>query len=193
METLRISVGLILLCAAPLYAAPGIRLSPQGAVEMRTGPQDAWYAVSAPTALRAGSEVRTGRDASAEIDFSDGSKVRLASDTSFNVDQAESAESRFTLLRGKIQAAFAGLFSSKIRLRTPTAVCAVRGTVFELSADDKDTAISMAEGLIEVKDNKGNNAVVSSEETLKIGQDGMGTPHLLSLTDTRVIPPEVGD
>lgn len=187
METLRRVLILILLCATHLYAAPGIQLIPTGAVEVRTGPQNAWASVSVPTALQAGQEVRTGGDASAEINFSDGSKVRLAPHTNFTVDQAESAESRFTLMRGKIQAAFAGLFSSKIRLRTPLAICAVRGTVFEMSADDKDTAITMAEGLLEVVDNKGNNAVVSSEETLKIGVDGMGKPHLLSLTDTRAL------
>lgn len=187
METLRRVRILILLCATHLYAAPGIQLIPTGAVEVRAGPQDAWAAVSVPTALQAGQEVRTGGDASAEINFSDGSKVRLAPHTNFNVDQAESAESRFTLVRGKIQAAFAGLFSSRVRLRTPMAICAVRGTVFEMSADDKDTAISMAEGLLEVVDNKGRNAVVSSEETLKIGAEGMGKPHLLSLTDTRAL------
>ncbi|MBI4061240.1 MAG: FecR domain-containing protein [Elusimicrobia bacterium] len=188
MEILRrLGLAALLLSAASAHAAPGIHLVPTGSVEVRTGPQGAWQAVSGPTALQSGQEVSTKDGSSAEISFSDGSKVRLAANTNFNVDKTEASESAFTLARGKLQAAFAGLFSSRIRLRTPTAVCAVRGTVFELSAGEKDTEVTMAEGLLEVKDDKGHEAVVSSEETLKIGQDGMGTPQLLSLTDSRAL------
>ena len=186
MEILKLTwLAVLFFLAAPAYAAPGIRLIPLGSVEVRTGPQDAWRAVSGPISLQAGAEVSTKDGASAALNFSDGSQVRLASNTNFNIDKTESSESAFTLAKGKIQAAFAGLFSSRIRLRTPTAVAAVRGTVFELAVNGKDTEVTMAEGLLEVKDEKGNNAVVSSEETLKIGEDGMGTPQLLSLSDTR--------
>jgi hypothetical protein len=164
-----------------------MRLVPTGTVEVRTGPQGTWQAVSAPTMLQSGQEVRTGGGSSAQIDFSDGSKVRLAPNTNFNLDKTESSETIFSLAKGKIQAAFSGLFSSRISLRTPRAVCAVRGTVFELGADEQGTEVSMAEGLLEVKDSKGNNAVVSSEETLKIGQDGMGTPQQVSLSDSRAL------
>lgn len=187
MKTMFLFVFSFFIPVLSLWAASPIRMVPVGSVEVRLGPQGAWQSVTAPTELAPGQEVRTGAGSSAEIAFSDGSKVRLAAHTSFNLDKTETSESVFTLAKGKIQAAFSGLFSSRISLRTPRAVCAVRGTVFELAADEKDTQVSMAEGLLEVKDSKGNNAVVSSEEMVKVGEDGLQAPQLISLSDNRAL------
>ncbi|MDD5656764.1 MAG: FecR domain-containing protein, partial [Elusimicrobia bacterium] len=107
--------------------------------------------------------------------------------TSFKVERLDRQESAFSLGMGRIRAAFAGLLSSRVKINTPTAVCSVRGTVFELGADEKSSDVSMAEGVLEVKDSKGQEAVISSEETLRIGAEGMEKPQLIGLGDQRAL------
>lgn len=162
-------------------ALPGtISLIPNGAVEVRTGM--IWRPALAED-LPAGSEVRTSASSTAELRFSDGSRIQLAPGTSFRIEKTDAKEASFSLGMGKIRAAFAGMFSSRVRIRTPTAVAAVRGTVFEMGTDEKGSAITMAEGVLEVTDNKGKEAVLTSEETVRIGSDGMEKPRLLALSD----------
>lgn len=161
--------------------AGAIQMIPSGAVEVRRGHD--WRPASGTETLFAGSEVRTSASSTAELRFSDGSRVLLAAGTSFKIDKTDSQESSFSLGLGKIRAAFSGLLSSRVRIRTPTAVAAVRGTVFELGADSKGSEITMAEGVLEVTDNKGKEAVLTSEETLRIGENGMEKPHLVALSD----------
>ena len=177
------ALSLLLLASAARAdaLAPGaITMTPSGSVEVRMG-QEAWRAVTGPESLAAGSEVRTGVSSTAELSFSDGSRIQLTPGTQFKIDQTDTRETSFSLGLGKIRAAFSGLFSSRVRIRTPTAVAAVRGTVFEMGADASGSAITMAEGVLEVTDNKGKEAVLTSEETLRIGENGMEKPHLVAL------------
>jgi len=163
-------------------ALPGtISMIPNGAVEVRTGM--VWRPASGTETLPAGTEVRTSASSTAELRFSDGSRIQLAPGTLFKIDKTDAKEASFSLRVGKIRAAFAGMFSSRVRIRTPTAVAAVRGTVFEMGATEKLSAIVMAEGVLEVTDNQGKQAVLTSEETLRIGADGMEKPRLIGLGD----------
>jgi hypothetical protein len=178
--------ALALALAAPAYAvvAGPIRLVPNGAVDVRATQGAEWRPVSGPETVAAGQEIRTHRGASAELSFSDGSKVLINSFTIFSIDKTDAKEQSFSLKVGRIRAAFAGLLSSRISIHTPTAVAAVRGTVFDVGVDEgKNTQVTMAEGVLEVKDNKGREAVITSEETLKIGENGMERPHMLALND----------
>ncbi|MBI4677295.1 MAG: FecR domain-containing protein [Elusimicrobia bacterium] len=111
--------------------------------------------------------------------------LRLMPHSQFSLDQASPKLSLFTLTLGKLTAVLRGLFSSNVRIRTTTAVIAVRGTAFEVSAGERSTEVALADGTLEVEDGRGRRAVLSSEETLRIGPGGMGTPKLLSLSDRR--------
>jgi hypothetical protein len=154
-------------------------------VEMKTA-DGTWQTVDAARELPAGASVRTGAGRTgAEILLPDGSKIVLGPNSNFTVEQADHEQSVFNLATGKLRAAVSGFFSSRIQIKTPTAVCSVRGTVFDMSADNKNTEVSMAEGLLEVKDSQGKEAVVSSEESIKIGAEGMEKPQLIGLSDRR--------
>jgi hypothetical protein len=176
--------------ATALGAGPSpILLVPTGSVDVRSGPTAPWRQVTAEEAVVAGDEVRTSRTSMAELRFVDGSRVQMNRGSLFSIDKTDSQETSFTLKAGKIRAAFAGLLSSRVSIRTPTAVCAVRGTVFDIGADDNGhTEVSMAEGVLEVKDNKGREAVITSEETMKIGEGGMERPQIVALNDDRALP-----
>ncbi|MDE2512354.1 MAG: FecR domain-containing protein [Elusimicrobia bacterium] len=190
----RVAAFLVLLGLSAALSAPAgavaagpIRLIPNGLVDVREGGNAPWRPVAGPETVSAGQEIRTHRNASAELTFSDGSKVLINSFSIFSIDRTDSREESFSLKLGRIRAAFAGLLSSHITIHTPTAVAAVRGTVFDVGVDGKDTQVTMAEGVLEVKDNQGREAVVTSEETMKIGENGLERPHMLPLDDPRAL------
>lgn len=189
----RLAVAAALAAGAAASAgalAPGavIKLIPNGPVDVRSGAGTSWRPVAGPEDVTAGQEVRTHRDSTAQLDFPDGSKVLINSFSIFAIDKTDDDEASFSLKLGRIRAAFAGLFSSRISIRTPTAVAAVRGTVFDMGTDQKGTDITMAEGVLEVKDKAGKEAVVTSEEQLHVGDRGLERPRMLSLNDSRSLP-----
>ncbi|MEK7384271.1 MAG: FecR family protein, partial [Elusimicrobiota bacterium] len=171
---------------ADALPAGAITMIPSGEVSVRMG-REAWRPVSGTESLSAGSEVRTSGSSTAELRFSDGSRVLLTPGTLFKIDKTDAREASFSLGLGKIRAAFSGMFSSRVRIRTPTAVAAVRGTVFEMGADEKGSSITMAEGVLEVVDNQGKEAVLTSEETLRIGENGMEKPQLVALNSPEAL------
>lgn len=178
-----LSAFLLAGVSAPLRAA-AIQLIPNGPVQVRFG-NDSWEAVNGPMELIPGQTIRTQREGQALIKFSDGSRVQLSQWTSFVIEKTDTKEASFKLEAGKLRAAIAGYFSNRYKIRTPTAVASVRGTEFEISATQGKTEMNVAEGLLEVSDNKGKEAVVSAEETVTIGENGMQPVQLVGLSDNR--------
>ncbi|MFA6434000.1 MAG: FecR family protein [Elusimicrobiales bacterium] len=179
-------VLLPLLAAQPCLGAvtQDIIMAPEGKVEARTGPAAAWVPVENKVRIAAGAEIRTGNDSKAGVFFPDGSRFMLGNNTLFSVDATGKKKAGFQLKFGRLKAAVAGYFSSRFEVRTPSAVCAVRGTEFDLDvAKDGGTEMNVSEGLVEVNDSKGAMAVVSSEERIKVGMDGMTPPETVSLKD----------
>ena len=177
----------LLLLSVPCAAMTrGIVLVPKGTVEARASASASWVPVSRDVRLNEGDEVRTAGDATADVYFSDGSRFRIGRDSHFAVGSTGRKRTALSLLYGRLRAAVAGYFSSRVEVRTPSAVCAVRGTEFDVRvARNGDTSMNVDEGLVEVSDGKGKTAVVSSEEAIKVTQAGMSMPQLVSLRDDR--------
>ena len=173
------------LAARPCFAMTSdIIMSPEGKVEARTGPASEWVQVKSKVRIAAGAEIRTGKDSTAGVFFPDGSRFILGNNTLFSVDATGKKKAGFQLKFGRLKAAVAGYFSSRFEVRTPSAVCAVRGTEFEIDvANDGGTEMNVSEGLVEVNDSKGAMAVVSSEERIRVGMGGMTPPETVSLKD----------
>ncbi len=186
---MKILYALILLSfsALPCRAmSKDIIVVPDGDVQVRPNAASAWYPVGRNVKIAAGSEVRTAKDSTAGVYFPDGSRFSLGNSTIFAVDETTKKKAGFQLKLGRLKAAVAGYFASRFEVKTPAAVCAVRGTEFEIDvAKDGVTDMNVTEGLVEVNDSKGAMAVVSSEEKIRVGMDGMSRPEGISLTDER--------
>ncbi|MBI5744495.1 MAG: FecR domain-containing protein [Elusimicrobia bacterium] len=177
----------LLLAAAPCAAkTQDIVLLPEGTVDARTSATSGWVSVKDGVRVRPGAEIRTGKDSKAAVLLPDGTRFQLGNDTQFAVEDTTKKKAGFKLAFGKLKASVAGYFSSRFEVRTPAAVCAVRGTEFDLEVGkDGNTEMNVAEGLVEVNDSKGKMAVVSSEERIKVGMDGMSKPESVPLKDNR--------
>lgn len=105
------------------------------------------------TVLKPGDEVRTHARSRAEIHLGDGVLVRLKENTVFKLERLKSKKDvlnvSLRLLTGKILLKVAKLGSgSRVRVRTPTAVAAVRGTMFVVDAQTSKTEIKVLEGTV---------------------------------------------
>lgn len=190
MATLAPALVAALALGASAGVPRGIVVVPHGLIEVRASVEGAWRPLDKPASLAEGNQVKTGPGASADILLSDGSKLSLSEKAEFTVESTKTVETAFKLGVGRLKAYFAGAFSGRMRVRTPSAVAAVRGTEFEMSAGpDGRTQVTVDEGHLEVSDNQGRQAVITSEETLSVGEGGLETPRFVPLADEHAQQP----
>lgn len=126
-----------------------------GTVEFLSSGQDAWKEATEGMELAGGDKIRTGNNGMASILFSNGSIVTLKPNTEFEIQSLsiskdeDSVEYKLQLTRGKLRAILEELGEgSSFEIRTPTAVAAVRGTLFYLYVREV-TADELPEGVEE--------------------------------------------
>jgi hypothetical protein len=131
--------------------------------------------------LAPGDEVRTGRDAEAEILADSGSRIRLASSSSFKISGEVSGKTSLGLVFGRLRA-WVKKKSGRFEVRTPTAVCAVRGTEFSLEVNPQtaQTQVDLFRGTLEVRDNLGNELVLEEGRRVSVTREGIGAPQEIS-------------
>lgn len=141
----------VLLAAVPAAWAAEISYF-QGKVEyLKTGTQS-WAEVSGSfrPVLGPGDQVRTGRASKAVILFEDSTKVTLGPLSNFALAKQDGSGTSISLPIGKLRAQVQKQLGGKIfDVRTPSAVCAVRGTDFAVMAgDDGSTRVEVYDGLV---------------------------------------------
>lgn len=155
----------------------------KGEVEYKLAASQDWKRVAgtAATQLAGGDEVRTKRAATAEIMLESGSLIRLAPSSSFKLSAEETGGVSLHLFVGKLRA-WVKKVKSTFEIRTPTAVCAVRGTEFSLDVDPRNsnTQVDLFRGTLDIRDNLGNELLLQEGRRLSITQDGMGAQQQLS-------------
>ncbi len=106
-----------------------------------------------PFRLENGDRVRTGEQSSADLDFPDGSHVRLGPSSAFTMQSGSRVDVVLGLDLGSLKAWVSHLVDRhEFHVRTPTAVCAVRGTRFVVDVSpDKATLVDVSQGVVAVK------------------------------------------
>jgi len=125
--------------------------------------------------VKNGYEIRTSRASSVEIFMDDGSKIKLAPTSFFKLENEDKSESTINLFTGKIRN-WVKKFSKKYVVKTPTAVCAVRGTDFLVDSDiEGNTKVEVYDGSVLTADSKGMEAIVKKGEFIEITKEaGLG-------------------
>jgi hypothetical protein len=135
----------------------------------------AWESVTkAPFPLENGATVRTAAQAHAVLTFADGSRVDLAGNSSFTLEETESTSYRLGLTIGRLKAFVAHVASRSFSVRTPTSVCAVRGTEFlvEVQADGS-TNVDLYKGLLAIDDQHGRQLLLHPGESTHVDHFGL--------------------
>ncbi len=132
-------------------------LSIEGQVEIRRQPNDQpqiqKIAFKVADELKAGDTIVTGKSGRLVLGLSDGSQAVIAPKTTVVIqDLSQSPRTLFHVIRGKTRVHIEKLGGqpNPYRVNTPTAVIAVRGTIFDVLVDDDETQVFLHEGQVEV-------------------------------------------
>ena len=121
-----------------------------------------------PVMLSPGDTLYTGRGGRAFLQFRDGSQSTLDHDAVFAIEEEKNDSVTLSLTLGKIWCAVSKLANRRFRVRTPTAVAAVRGTEFTVeSFGDKKTAVEVFGGLVSVRGALGDEALVGASQRVE--------------------------
>jgi len=168
-----------LLISASISTAEVSVKSLNGAVRTKKSDSGVWNRVAERYVLSGGEEVRTGRRAKVTLEFKDGSRVELGPKTSFTIENTGKKEDSFASMKigwGRMRAWVRKSMSRRFRVRTPTAVCSVRGTEFGVDVNRQSgaTQIDLMSGLLGVGDNQGNETLLKEGQSVSVTQDGLG-------------------
>jgi len=132
-------------------------LSIQGQVEIQrqpaNQPQIQKIAFKIEDRLQAGDTIITGKNGRLVLGLSDGSQAVIAAKTTVVIkDLSQSPRTLFNVVRGKTRVHIEKLGGqpNPYRVNTPTAVIAVRGTIFDVLVDEKETQVFLHEGQVAV-------------------------------------------
>lgn len=164
----------LLLSAESVLAAVSISAI-SGTARVRRPNTASWNEVPVNYVLSPGDEVKTDRSSRVTITFDDASRIELGPNSSYMLEEAQAASSRMTLNFGKLKAWVTKASSRRFAVRTPTAVCSVRGTEFGVDVgQDGRTAVELFTGQLGVADNKGNEVLLNPGERVDVSLTGLG-------------------
>ncbi|MDO8805366.1 MAG: FecR family protein [Elusimicrobiota bacterium] len=138
---MRIKIILILL----FMMLPGVILAEEakiismsGAVDVRAAREGKWASAKEKTEIGEGGAVRTGANGGAVILMPNKTKVWLKENSSLEIEQRQTLSSRLMLVFGRIKVRVPHLMrKERFEVRSPAAVCAVRGTEFTMGSTEE--------------------------------------------------------
>ncbi len=144
----------------------------KGPVTMLKSGQKTWEPALKGRPVAEGDSIKTGAGAWCEILFKEGSFIKLEENSEAAAESLKaSAQERvfsFSFLKGKalwMAAKFKGKVTSKFSVRTPRAVCAVRGTDFSMIVSSSgETTVGLFEGKVALSGDKEEKELLAGGE-----------------------------
>lgn len=141
----------------------------QGEVEVQHGGKGSFAPLSASSFIKTGDVVRSGRNGVAEFKWLDGTRWKIMPNTQITVKKAisnviqKSQTSELELTRGKVFIRIMRELShaSKFEVETPTAVAAVRGTIFSVEVLNGKTQVAVFKGHVQVTSGPTHAAMIN--------------------------------
>jgi hypothetical protein len=146
------SLGILLLLCAGANAAK--ITSVRGSPEIFRASGGSWEKAARSAPVGKSDKIRCDRASSVVINTETGHKIQIWPGSEVSIDEVDSAESRFSLAFGRIRSWVKKLKrNEKYEVRTPVAVCSVRGTDFdvELTPDNK-TRVQVYDGVVAARE-----------------------------------------
>jgi len=146
----------------------------RGDVDLKKSGTTAWVRLDGveKTRLQSGDELRTARASTVDVIMDDGSRVKLAPVSAFKMTDENKDAVSIGLYFGRVRS-WVKKFSKKFEVRTPSAVCAVRGTDFMVGVDaDGNSRVEVYEGSVLTGDSQGNSGLVREGQFTEIPGGG---------------------
>jgi len=170
-----VSVSLFLLLGLEVFSDAAKITDTWGKVEVKRQGAGEWQRVEGSGTLKAGDSIKTNWRGKLRMYMEDGSRVDMGSSSSVTLD-ADGAATTTTLKLGMgWLKAWVKKAQRKFEVRTPSAVCAVRGTEFEVETDGRKTSVDLVTGLLAVSDNAGNESLLNAGQHVNVDERGIGS------------------
>jgi len=186
MKTIVLSLFLGLTAAPAIAGETGCVYDLKGEVMTMKAGQAAWAAAKKGLPVAEGDRLKTGPRAWCEILFKDGSFIKMEEESETAAEALRStAEERlfsFSFLKGKAlwMAAKIKSRATSFSVRTPSAVCAVRGTDFSIIVSTSGgTTVGLFEGKVAVSGAAQEKELLAGEEA-SAGAGGVAVQARLS-------------
>jgi len=128
---------LLMLLPGVVLAGEAKIISMSGAVEARQSREGQWVPASENMEIAEGGAIRTSADGAAVMLMPNKTKVWMKESSSLELEQRQTLASRLALVFGRIKVRVPHLMrKEKFEVRTPAAVCAVRGTEFTMGTTE---------------------------------------------------------
>lgn len=129
-----------------------------GTVEVRRANKGEWKELSQKGLIKTGDVVRTGPDGQAEFKWADGTRWKVMPSTEIVVKKStynmvkKADQSQLMLTSGKVFIRIIKALkpASQFEVETPTAVAAVRGTIFSVEVKNGKTEVAVFKGKVKV-------------------------------------------
>lgn len=129
-----------------------------GKAQYARAQESIWKEVFVKLGLYSEDQVRTGAASTVHLQLSNQTVLRLQPQSFIIVNKVDknSRDAVFTLQEGNLHASVESMRKSggRMMIRTPSAVAAVRGTVFELQASAQSSGLACHEGQVDVSGQK---------------------------------------
>ncbi|MDP2906787.1 MAG: FecR family protein [Nanoarchaeota archaeon] len=157
-------------------------------------PDGTWKEMPDKTTLKDGDTIKTDRASTVAILLPDGTEVRIAPNSEFTFHWDGTSFS-IKLIIGKIRS-WIKKTNRKFEIRTPMAICSVRGTDFivDYNPDTPATTVYLYEGIVDVDNLKGETFELNAGEMITVDSGGKTSKSVLNKDDwnslTKIIEPE---
>jgi len=143
--------------AVNLFAAESVLKVAErsGKVLVKVSPSAEWVEATVGQALNPQDSVKTGERSNAILAFQDKSSVSLKPMTEITVEELvwnnRIKKSTINMNEGELRVIIKKLDTpSEFKVRTPTAICGARGTIFYVAATPAETMVYVSEGMVEL-------------------------------------------
>ncbi len=146
-------LSMVLLGSSACFAGVAKLVEINGNVKYVKSGQEDWRAAAAGIELNIGDKLKTGAESHANIIFQAGHSAFLGASSMMVVNISDKNKTNLDLFKGKLRSKVRKLSKDQAyKITTPQAVCAVRGTDFDVSVIGKITKVMVYEGVVEAKE-----------------------------------------
>ncbi len=145
----------------------------QGVEVLKKG-KSKWSFAAGGQALEAGDKIRTNKKARATLLSKEGHKILVKQETVFQISKLGPVEWEFNEEVGRVRLKVSKLEGSQsLKVKTPTAVCSVRGTDYQVNTlPDGQTIVDVYDGVVGISNGRDAEIPVLENQRSVISQEG---------------------
>jgi len=181
MKKIMLAVGIVaiagmLIVATSFAADGGLKIAGlSGKVLVKIAPSTEWVAATADTVLKPSDAIKTEENSAALLEFSDKSTVALKQKTEVLIEELAwtdaSRKAGLKMSIGELRAILKKTGTdADFKVKTPTAICGARGTIFYVMTTGTETRVFVTEGSVDFTNPESGNTYVVVQNMAAISE-----------------------